>query len=154
MLLTDLAYPAAWRDEAAAVAGALKRYDRYIVCGHSHLDGDALASVTAAGFLLRALGREFVLYSPYGVPAYLEFVERPTSVYTSLARLPFTPQCVLALDLGTPSRLGDELGALLPSLACVNVDPRPGHGHRGEHDSSRSRGHGPASGLGHSRFRR
>ena len=80
MLLTDLAYPAAWRDEAAAVAGALKRYDRYIVCGHAHLDGDALASVTAAGFLLRALGREFVLYSPYGVPAYLEFVERPASV--------------------------------------------------------------------------
>ena len=29
MLLTDLAYPAAWRDEAAAVAGALKRYDRF-----------------------------------------------------------------------------------------------------------------------------
>ena len=128
MLLTDLAYPAAWRDEAAAVAGALKRYDRYIVCGHAHLDGDALASVTAAGFLLRALGREFVLYSPYGVPAYLEFVERPASVYTSLARLPFTPQCVLALDLGTPSRLGEELGALLPSLACINVDHHPGPG--------------------------
>ena len=68
MLLTDLAYPAAWRDEAAAVAGALKRYDRYIVCGHAHLDGDALASVTAAGFLLRALGREFVLYSVCPLP--------------------------------------------------------------------------------------
>ena len=62
------------------------------------------------------------------MPAYLEFVERPASVYTSLARLPFTPQCVLALDLGTPSRLGDELGALLPSLACVNVDHHPGPG--------------------------
>ena len=91
MLLTDLAYPAAWRDEAAAVAGALKRYDRYIVCGHAHLDGDALASVTAAGFLLRALGREFVLYSPYGVPAYLEFVERlprPSALYPAVRARP------------------------------------------------------------------
>ena len=43
MLLTELAYPAAWRDEAAAVAGAIKRYDRCIVCGRAPLDGGALA---------------------------------------------------------------------------------------------------------------
>lgn len=128
MLLTDLAYPAAWRDGAAAVAAALRDHDRYIVCGHAHLDGDALASLSAAGFLLRALGKEFVLYSPYGVPSYLEFVERPALVYDSLARLPFRPQCVLALDLGSPSRVGEELEALLPSLECINVDHHPGPG--------------------------
>ena len=128
MQLTDLAFPEAWRDRAADIARALDAHDDFLVCAHARLDGDALSSMAAMGTFLRARGKRFCLYAPFGVPDFLDFVELPGTVHTSLEELPFRPGVVVALDCGVPGRLGDDLEAVFADLPCINVDHHEGAG--------------------------
>lgn len=127
MPLTDLV-PDAWRDSARQVVTALRGLDRIIIAAHVNPDGDALGSMAAAGWLLRALGRECVLYSRSGVPDYLRFLPLPGVMHDTVQHLPFAPQAALLLDCGEPHRLGDELARCLPGLRTVNVDHHLGGG--------------------------
>lgn len=47
---------------------SLRGLDRVLVAAHVNPDGDALGSMSALGWLLKDMGKEFVLYSPSGVP--------------------------------------------------------------------------------------
>lgn len=114
--------PDDWRAPAARLAESLRGLDRVIVAGHVNPDGDALGSVAAVGWMLRALGREFVIYSRGGVPAGLDFLPLPGIMRDSLQHLPFRPASAVLLDCGEPHRLGDELEKALPGLASVNID--------------------------------
>ncbi len=114
--------PAPYVQDAHRMAEALKGMDRVVVAGHVNPDGDAAGSVAAAGHILRALGKEFMLYAAPGLPRYLDFFPMPAVVHTSLARAPFTPRCALLLDCGEPERLGADLAAMLPQLDTVNID--------------------------------
>ncbi|GAB1255178.1 DHH family phosphoesterase [Desulfovibrio falkowii] len=114
--------PAPYVQDALRMVEALKGMDRIVVAGHVNPDGDAAGSVAAAGHILRAMGKEFMLYAAPGLPRYLGFFPMPAVVHTSLAHTPFTPQCALLLDCGEPERLGSELAALLPQLDTVNID--------------------------------
>lgn len=114
--------PQEWRAPAARLAEVLRGLDRVIVAGHVNPDGDALGSVAATGWLLRALGREFVIYSRSGVPAALNFLPLPGVMHDSLQRLPFRPAAAVLLDCGEAHRLGDELEKALPGLASLNID--------------------------------
>ena len=114
--------PPGHRDGAARMAAALRKIDRVIVAGHVNPDGDAVGSLAAAGHILRALKREFVLYSATGLPDYLAFFPLPATVLTSLETLPFKPASALLLDCGEPARLGEALAGRLPGLASVNID--------------------------------
>lgn len=114
--------PEDWRAPAARLAGALRGLDRVIVAGHVNPDGDALGSVAAVGWMLRALGREFVIYSRGGVPAALDFLPLPGVMRDSLQHLPFSPASAVLLDCGEPHRLGDELEKALPGLVSLNID--------------------------------
>lgn len=127
--------PEAWRAPAARMAAALRQMDRVIVAGHVNPDGDALGSVAATGCLLRALGKEFVLYSKSGVPPYLNFLPLPGSMHDSLQRLPFCPAAAVLLDCGEPHRLGDELEKALPPLDSVNIDHHLGSEGMGNRDN-------------------
>ncbi len=126
--LDALAFPLAWRREAALCADAIKARDHFIVAAHARPDGDALSSMAAAALLLKALGKQFAVFTPTGVPAYLGFLPLPSVPVERIHRLPFRAECLLALDCGTPSRLGEELGALAPSLPCINIDHHVGKG--------------------------
>lgn len=128
MQLTDLAFPEAWREKTARVAEALHAHDDYLVCAHVRLDGDALSSIAAMGTFLAQRGKRFCLYAPFGVPEYLDFVELPARLHTTLEDLPFRPKVVVALDCGVPGRLGDELEAVFGEHACINVDHHEGPG--------------------------
>lgn len=121
MPLIDTA-PEQWRSDALRVAEAIRSLDRVLIAAHVNLDGDALGSMAAAGYLLAAMGREFVLYSPTGHPATLAFLPLPGKIYTRLADLPFVPQSALLLDCDTPSRLGRELAARVADFPSVNID--------------------------------
>lgn len=128
MHLTDACFPEDWREPARRIAEALRGLDRVIIAAHVNPDGDALGSMSAAGWLLRALGRECVLYSRTGVPDYLRFLPLPGVMRDSLQHLPFVPEAALLLDCGEPHRLGDELEKRLPGLRTVNVDHHLGKG--------------------------
>lgn len=114
--------PAFFRDGAQRMAQALRGVDRVLVSGHVNPDGDAVGSLAAAGHILRAMGKEFILYSSTGLPQYLKFFPLPGTVRTSLRHLPFTPRSALLLDCGEPHRLGSELADRLPRLTSVNID--------------------------------
>lgn len=121
--------PRQYRKHAKRIVEALKTVDRVIVSAHVNPDGDAVASMAAAGHVLRALGKEFVLYSCSGVPNYLDFVPLPGIVRTNISPLPFAPQAGFYLDCNKADRLGTDLANLVPSLPGVNVDH-----HEGESD--------------------
>ena len=118
--------PETWRAPAARMAERLRGLDRVLVAAHVNPDGDALGSMSAVGWMLRALGRECVLYSPSGVPGYLSFLPLPRTLLTSLERLPFEPQGLVLLDCGEPQRLGEELASALhgrfAGLPGINID--------------------------------
>ena len=123
-LMTEI--PENWREPAARVAASLRGLDRVLVAAHVNPDGDALGSMSALGWLLKALGREFVLYSPSGVPDYLSFLPLPCTLLTSLERLPFEPKALVLLDCGEAHRLGDDLATALEGrfagTASINID--------------------------------
>ena len=114
--------PAPYAAKALQMVEALKQMDQIVVAGHIHPDGDAAGSVAAIGHILRAMGKEFLLYAAPGLPRYLEFFPMPAVVHTTLAHPPFTPKCAVLLDCGEPDRLGSELAELLPYLDSVNID--------------------------------
>ena len=123
-LMTEI--PENWREPAARMVTSLRGLDRVLVAAHVNPDGDALGSMSALGWLLKDMGKEFVLYSPSGVPDYLSFLPLPCTLLTSLERLPFEPQALVLLDCGEPHRLGDDLAAALEGrfagTAIVNID--------------------------------
>ena len=114
--------PAFFAANAQQMVEALKQMDQIVVAGHIHPDGDAAGSVAAVGHILRAMGKEFMLYANPGLPRYLNFFPMPGVVHTTLSHPPFTPRCAVLLDCGEPERLGSELAGLLPQLDCVNID--------------------------------
>lgn len=123
-LMTEI--PENWREPAARVVASLRGLDRVLVAAHVNPDGDALGSMSALGWLLKAMGKEFVLYSPSGVPEYLSFLSLPCTLLTSLERLPFEPRALVLLDCGEPHRLGDDLATALEGrfaeTAIINID--------------------------------
>lgn len=114
--------PVSFREGAERLAEAFLEFDRTIIAAHVNLDGDALGSMGAAGWILRALGREFMLYSPTGRPAHLAHCPLPGLIHGSLAHLPFGPETAILLDCGEPRRLGPELAEALPTLTGCNID--------------------------------
>lgn len=128
MQLTDLAFPAAWRDGAKAAARALLDHDSYLVCAHSRLDGDALSSMAALALFLDQKGKRYALHAPFGVPDNLDFLPLPAPVHTTLDSLSFRPRVVAALDCGNPGRLGEELQAEIGDYEVINIDHHVGDG--------------------------
>jgi len=114
--------PPQFRDGAQRMALALKNMDQVVVAAHVNPDGDAAGAVAAAGHILRAMGKEFMLYAQPGLPEYLDFFRMPGVVHTTLEHPPFVPRCAVLLDCGEPARLGQELAARLPELTSLNID--------------------------------
>lgn len=114
--------PQRFRDGAHRMALALQDMDQVVVAAHVNPDGDAAGAVAAAGHILRAMGKEFMLYAQPSLPGYLDFFRMPGVVHTTLEHPPFTPRCAVLLDCGEPQRLGQELAARLPQLKSLNID--------------------------------
>ena len=60
-----------------AIAGALRRHDRFLVVTHENPDGDALGSLLAATLALRQLGKDAVMYLPGQTPLPREYAFMP-----------------------------------------------------------------------------
>ncbi|MDO5483899.1 MAG: DHH family phosphoesterase, partial [Desulfovibrionaceae bacterium] len=114
--------PARFQEGAVRMACALREMDKAVIAAHVNLDGDALGSMGAVAWMLRALGRECVLYSATACPAGLSFCPLPVSLHDNLSRLPFVPRTAVLLDCSEARRLGDELAQKLPDLKSINMD--------------------------------
>lgn len=125
--------PARFREDAQRMAAAFRQVQRAIIAAHVNLDGDAIGSMGAAGWILRALGAECVLYSATGLPPALAFCPLPGSMHTGLGHLPLAPQWAILLDCGEAHRLGPELAAALPGYSGINMDHHLGSNGMGSH---------------------
>ncbi|MGE4551792.1 MAG: bifunctional oligoribonuclease/PAP phosphatase NrnA, partial [Desulfovibrionaceae bacterium] len=112
------------------IARILSDEDDFLVASHLNPDGDAYGSTVAMGWLLRALGKRFVLYNVSGAPERFDWLPTPSPV---TAELPSPlPAWVVTLDCGAAERLGDALAARLPAGRTVTLDHHLGNGGFGD----------------------
>lgn len=114
--------PPPFREGALKTAAALAEIVDVLIAAHVALDGDALGSMAASGWLLQERGRRCALYAPKGVPEKLAFLPLPGPVFTALADLPFEPKSALYLDCSEPARLGAELAKKYADWPSINID--------------------------------
>lgn len=114
-------------DTPARIARHLRERNRFLVCAHIRPDGDALGSTAAMGWLLHALGKEYMLYNENGVPRFLEWLPLSAPVYTSLETLPFTPECLVVVDCGNAQRTGAAMADFFAEKASINIDHHLGN---------------------------
>lgn len=107
---------------AVKAAENMRRLNRVLLAAHVNLDGDALGSLCAAGYILKLLDIESIIYSCTGIPDYLKFVELPVPVCRDLDNLPFEPQGAVYLDCSEPMRLGRELAEKYRNWPSINID--------------------------------
>lgn len=121
MSLPD-AIPEIFRAGACAAAAAIRQIDHVLIAAHVNPDGDAAGAMAAAGHILHRLGKQFCIYAPTGIPAYLDFLPMPGPVLTSLTALPFAPQAAIYADCSDAPRLGPELTEHAGDWPSVNID--------------------------------
>ena len=115
-------------DGLDAIAAFVRGADRFVLTGHSPLDGDGLGSALGLCRSLRLAGKTAHVVSDAPVPSMLRWLPGASEVvawtpgaYTSDPRLA-DPQALLCFDSGDTSRLGGPHRELPRSAALVNVD--------------------------------
>jgi len=106
----------------------LQEEDHFLVVSHENPDGDALGSMAALGYVLKALGKQYLLYNATGAPRHLEWLELPAPLCTTLDELDgFAASRVIVLDCGDPFRMGRELMLAIEPQTIVNIDHHAGN---------------------------
>src|SRR5260370_28951279 len=100
--------PQTTASELAAVAGAIREHDRFVLTTHENPDGDALGSLLAANLALEQLGKDTVmaLHSDAPLPAEDGFMPR-----ASLQRRcpgDVAERGLFAVDSANESRVADS----------------------------------------------
>lgn len=117
--------PAPCRRGAVKAAETLKTLDDVIIAAHVGMDGDALGSVAAIGWLMKGMDKRFALYSSTGIPKNMDFLLLPGPMRQTIAEIPFVVRSAVYLDCSQARRLGQELEALVDELPSVNIDHHP-----------------------------
>ena len=105
----------------AEIAGALRRYESFVVISHVRPDGDALGSQIAMGLVLQKMGKKVKVWNEEGLLEKFSFL--PGGEIVTLP--PNEKQdfdVVLALDTATRQRLGTPLESLGKTRLWINID--------------------------------
>ena len=99
---------------------------RFLLLSHASPDGDAIGSMFALGWILRALGKEVLSCNESGLPqqySWLAAADREV-----LREVPSDGHdWAIALDCGDSSRLGASVASALDFTRCVNIDHHQGN---------------------------
>ena len=104
------------------ILDALHGSDRILITAHAHPDGDATGSCLALAWALHGLGKEVCVFNEDGIPGFLNFLEAPCPVATSVEELPWTPGLITVLDCGDRARVGEKLQTLMDSVPTLDID--------------------------------
>ncbi len=102
------------------IARIIKNNDGFLIASHYNPDGDAIGSTVALGFILKALGKKFIMYNPSGLPERFNWVDMPGPFLDVLPDEP--PQWTFVLDCGNAERSGSALVNFMEGLNVVNID--------------------------------
>jgi phosphoesterase RecJ-like protein len=112
------------------IADLIRRTDHFLVASHANPDGDAIGSTVAMGHILTALGKDFSLYNPTGLPHQFDWLSLPGPVHTTLAGV--EANWIFVLDCGTEHRVGPELHQVMGTRPMANVDHHLGNPNFGQ----------------------
>lgn len=121
-MLSNKVIPSQYLAGAENSARALETLQDVLVAAHINMDGDALGSLGAVGYILQKLGKRFALYSSTGLSEHFQFLALPGKVYGSLGEIPFEPRAAVYLDCGEWGRLGEEIAQMARKFPSVNID--------------------------------
>ena len=105
-----------------AVQQALSTAGNVLVITHVSPDGDAISSLTAMGFILKQLGKQYTLVCDDGLPERFSFLPISNQI-KSQPELDTEYQLIIALDAGDRERMGlayADLSRPLPPI--INID--------------------------------
>lgn len=112
---------------AEELASLIQRYDHIVITSHSNPDGDAIGACGVMGYILKELGKRFIIYNATGIPNYLKWTPLPSKIITKLSAFPFKPELFIVLDCGDIWRLGKELSLQFSEYQSINIDHHIGN---------------------------
>ena len=102
---------------------ALKTGDNFLVTSHVKPDGDSIGSMSAAGHILKSLGKKFVLYNESGLPEKYTWLDLPAKVQSRPPDNAF--EWILVLDSASPDRPGEYIADRINRVPTINIDHHP-----------------------------
>src|SRR6186997_510048 len=113
--------PQTTASELAAVAGAIREHDRFVLTTHENPDGDALGSLLAANLALEQLGKDTVMVLHGDAPLPGEYGFMPMANLQRRWPDDVAERVLLAVDCANESRIADpEVLGRVP--LSINVD--------------------------------
>ncbi|BDQ35403.1 DHH family phosphoesterase [Pseudodesulfovibrio portus] len=112
------------------ISDIIRENDAFLVTSHANPDGDAIGSICAMGHILAALGKQFTLYNPSGLPERYAFADQPAPIGTELPSE--LPAWTIVMDCGAGPRMGDDLMGRLDETLVINIDHHLGNDEFGE----------------------
>ena len=116
-------------NDLAAVVGALRSHDRFLLVTHENPDGDALGSILAMKLALDELGKDSVMYLYGEVPLPQEYAFMPLEGLVREVPADASDRILVALDCANERRLGPDETVLARAPLVLNIDHH--------HDNSR-----------------
>lgn len=119
----------------------LREGERFAIVAHVAPDGDAIASTLAMGWLLRRLGKPYVMYNQDLVPERIGFLPGSEQIvaYGELKKhllvgtvIP-TFDRVIVVDCGDYKRIGEVTELFAPDCQLLNIDHHPSNERYGTH---------------------
>ena len=107
----------------AAIAGAIRARERFVITSHSRPDGDAIGSSLAMAFALRRLGKTARVVSRDGPPAAMTAFPGVANIEVA-RRVDDCGDAVIVMECGDLDRTGIEG---LDRGFVINIDHHPGN---------------------------
>lgn len=106
----------------AKVGEAVRKMDRFLIVTHVHPDGDAVGSLLAMTFILRALGKQADPFSEDPIPTHCAFLPGAREILRERPD-PSRYDAAVMVDCGELSRVGKTMSdALLEIPFLINID--------------------------------
>ncbi|MFP4316725.1 MAG: DHH family phosphoesterase [Desulfovibrionales bacterium] len=102
------------------VVQTIRENDSFLLASHISPDGDALGSMAGFGWILRHLGKEFVIYSPEPAPQQYSWLNFPAPLTRDIPSL--ENRWAIILDCGDRDRMGRALVDMLIPDRTVVID--------------------------------
>src|SRR5215470_12905397 len=104
-----------------AVADAIRANDRFLVVTHENPDGDALGSLLATTLMVRALGKDAVMYLAGDAPLPREYEFMPLEDLVRTLPADASDRVLVAVDCAKAERIGDPQ-TIGRAPVVVNID--------------------------------
>ncbi len=104
------------------LAAAIKQHDNILLVAHASPDGDTIGSTCALFGALKAIGKRVAMACESPVPAVYSFFPYAREMCVGAEKLPFEPDCLVAVDCADLQRLGALQAVFARTKHTLNID--------------------------------